>query len=189
MHLQETDPDWPLSVQESSAEVWAGIDLLQGQGHWLQQCLHETFWKRSPLSSFDLIIWGHGLASGQTMGREHSPSIENWIKDLLSKASPIRTRPTFSLSQSILTGSCHKPLILIHQRVDRGKPQSQKTDQTDHMDHSLANSMKLWAMPCRATQDRRVMVESSGKMWSTGEGNGKLLQYSFLENLMNNMKR
>ena len=33
------------------------------------------------------------------------------------------------------------------------------------------------------------MVESSGKMWSTGEGNGKLLQYSCLENLMNNVKR
>ena len=32
-------------------------------------------------------------------------------------------------------------------------------------------SMKLWAMPCRATQDRRIMVESSDKMWSTGEGN------------------
>ena len=26
-------------------------------------------------------------------------------------------------------------------------------------------------------------------MWSTGEGNGKPLQYSCLENLMNNMKR
>ena len=32
------------------------------------------------------------------------------------------------------------------------------------------------------------MVESSDKMWSTGEGNGKLLQYSCLENPMNNMK-
>ena len=37
----------------------------------------------------------------------------------------------------------------------------------------LSNSMKLWAMPYRATQDRQVMVESSDKMWSTGEGNGK----------------
>ena len=27
--------------------------------------------------------------------------------------------------------------------------------------------MKLWAMACRATQDRRVSVESSDKMWST----------------------
>ena len=33
------------------------------------------------------------------------------------------------------------------------------------------------------------MVESSGKMWSTGEGNGKLLQYSCLENPTNSMKR
>ena len=39
------------------------------------------------------------------------------------------------------------------------------------------------------TQDGRVMVESSDKMWSTGEGNGKLLQYSCLENPMNSMKR
>ena len=33
------------------------------------------------------------------------------------------------------------------------------------------------------------MVESSGKMWSTGEGNGKPLQYACLENPMNSMKR
>ena len=49
--------------------------------------------------------------------------------------------------------------------------------------------MKLGAMPCRATQDGQVMVESSDKMWSTGEGNGKPLQYSCLENPMNSMKR
>ena len=40
-----------------------------------------------------------------------------------------------------------------------------------------------------ATQDRWVMMESSDKTWSTGEGNGKLLQYSCLENPMNSMKR
>ena len=33
------------------------------------------------------------------------------------------------------------------------------------------------------------MVESSDKMWSTGEGNGKPLQYSSLENCLNSMKR
>ena len=33
------------------------------------------------------------------------------------------------------------------------------------------------------------MVESSEKMWSTGEGKGKPLQYSCLENPMNSMKR
>ena len=41
----------------------------------------------------------------------------------------------------------------------------------------------------RATQDRQVMVERSDRMWSSGEGNGKPLQYSCLENPMNSMKR
>ena len=39
-----------------------------------------------------------------------------------------------------------------------------------------------------ATQDGRVM-ERCDRMWSTGEGNGKPLQYSSLENPMNSMKR
>ena len=49
--------------------------------------------------------------------------------------------------------------------------------------------MKLCVMPCRATQNGWVIVESYDKMWSTGEGNGKPLQYSCLENPMNSMKR
>ena len=40
-----------------------------------------------------------------------------------------------------------------------------------------------------ATQDGPVMVERSDRMWSTGEGNGKPLQYSCLENPMNSMKK
>ena len=44
-------------------------------------------------------------------------------------------------------------------------------------------------MLCRAIQDGWVMAESSDKVWSTGEGNGKPLQYSCLENPMNSMKR
>ena len=44
-------------------------------------------------------------------------------------------------------------------------------------------------MPCGASQDGRVMVERSDRMWSTGEGNGKPLEYSSLENPMNRMKK
>ena len=33
------------------------------------------------------------------------------------------------------------------------------------------------------------MVERSDRLWSSGEGNGKRLQYSCLENPMNSMKR
>ena len=44
-------------------------------------------------------------------------------------------------------------------------------------------------MPCGATQDEWVMVERSDRMWVTGEGNGKPLQHTCLENSMNSMKR
>ena len=44
-------------------------------------------------------------------------------------------------------------------------------------------------MLCGVTQDGRVLVESSDKMWSIGEGNGKPLQYACLKNPMNSMKR
>ena len=44
-------------------------------------------------------------------------------------------------------------------------------------------------MPYGATQDGRVMVERSDRMWSTGEGTGKPLQYSCLENPINSMKK
>ena len=62
------------------------------------------------------------------------------------------------------------------------------------MDHSLvvkglANSVKLWAMPGRATQDRWVTLKSSDKAWSTGEGNGNPLQCSYLENPTDSVKQ
>ena len=49
--------------------------------------------------------------------------------------------------------------------------------------------MKLRAVPCRATQDGWVTVESSEKTWPTGGGNGKPLQYSCHKNTMKSMKR
>ena len=76
-----------------------------------------------------------------------------------------------------------------HQRVDTLKPYSQKTSQSNHTrTTALSNSMKL-SHACRATQDGRVMVERSDRMWSTGKGNGKTLQYSCLKNPVNSMKR
>ena len=44
-------------------------------------------------------------------------------------------------------------------------------------------------MPHGDTQDGRVMLERSDRMWSTGEGNDKPLQFSCLEKPMNSMKR
>ena len=76
-----------------------------------------------------------------------------------------------------------------HQSADTLKLYSQKTSQSNHTrTTALSNSMKL-SHACGATQGGRVMVERSDRMWSTGEGNGKPLQYSCLENPMNSMKR
>ena len=76
-----------------------------------------------------------------------------------------------------------------YQRANTRKPYSQKTGQSNHTrTTALSNSMKL-RHTRGATQDGRVIVERSDRIWSTGEGNGKPLQYSCLENPMNSMKR
>ena len=76
-----------------------------------------------------------------------------------------------------------------HQRADTLKAYSQKTSQSNHTTTTaLSNSMKL-SHARGATQDGQVMVERSDRMWSTGEGNGKPLQYSCLENPINSRKR
>ena len=76
-----------------------------------------------------------------------------------------------------------------HQRADTLKPYSKKTSQSNHTrTTALSNSVKL-SHTHGATKDGRVMVERSDRMWSTGEGNGKPLQYSCLENPINSMKK
>ena len=76
-----------------------------------------------------------------------------------------------------------------HHWADTLKPYSQKTSQSNHSrTTALPNSVKL-SHAHGATQDGLVMVERSDRMWSTGEGNGKPLQYSCLESPMNSMKR
>ena len=86
---------------------------------------------------------------------------------------------------------------ILHSRKMWAPSQGRQTENYNHRNLTnlitgttvLSKSMIQWAMLCRATQNRQVMVESSDKMWSSGEGNGKPLQYSCLENLMNSMKR
>ena len=117
-------------------------------------------------------------------GTQPHPSTENWIKDLLSMVPPIRTRPSLPHSQFLPLGSLHNPLT--YQRGDR-----MKTIITEpNWSHRSQPCLTQWnyETPCRATQDGRDMVESSDKAWSTGEGNGKPLQYSWLENPMNTEK-
>ena len=121
-------------------------------------------------------------------GTEPYPSKENWIKGLLNMALPIRTRPSLPCSQSLPSGSFHKPLYPSEGRQNENHNHG-KLIKLITWTTGLSNSMTPWAMPRRATQDGWVMLESSDKMWSTGEGNGKPLQYACLENPMNSVKR
>ena len=78
--------------------------------------------------------WATSLSlSNNREGTQPHPSIENWLKDLLSMAPPIRTRPSFPLSQSLPSGSFHKPFILISQRTDRMKTTITEMNQSNHM--------------------------------------------------------
>ena len=101
---------------------------------------------------------------------------------------PIRPRPSsYPHSQSLPSGSFHRPLIFISERAENENHNHRKLIKLITWTMALSNSMKLWAMLCKATQDGWVMVKRSDKTWSTGEGNGKSLPYSWLENHMNSM--
>ena len=80
----------------------------------------------------------YSLVSGQKTGREHRPcpSIENWITDLLGMAHPSEQDPVSpSVNFSHQKVSISLLSISFRGQTER-KPQSQKTNQTDHMDHS-----------------------------------------------------
>ena len=118
----QADPDWPMCVQESLVEAWVSGPLLQGWGHSAEVRAWDL------LKEVIIIIITSTIVCPQVNNREGTQphpstenSTENWIKDLLSMGLPIWIRPSFPTSQSLPSGSFHKPLILLHQRADRLK--------------------------------------------------------------------
>ena len=86
--------------------------------------------------------------------------------------SPTATPPSLS------SGSFYKP----HPHPSEGRQnENHNHKKLNKLITALSNSMKPWAVPCRATQEGWVMVESSDKTWSSGQGNGKPLQHSSLK--------
>ena len=105
---------------------------------------------------------------------------EHWLR---FAGAAVKRYPTPKVRETQVRGVARG-----NQRADTLKPYSKKTSQSNHTrTTALSNSMKL-SHTHGATKDGRVMVERSDRLWSTGEGNGKPLQYSCLENPMNSMK-
>ena len=75
MTPQETDPDLPVSVQQSPVEVWVGGGLLR---------VRDPECRSARTGHFEgghhhLHYLHHSLVSDQTTGREHSPAHQQKI--------------------------------------------------------------------------------------------------------------
>ena len=94
MTQQKTDPDLPMSVEESLVDVRVGGGWLRVEG---TECSHGCMGPLEEGKNY-LHYLHHSFTSGQITGREPQPHLltGNWIKDLLSMTLPIRTRHSFT---------------------------------------------------------------------------------------------
>ena len=74
---QETDTDFPMSVQESSVEAWVGSGLLKDWGHYICTNANVEYFEGG--CNYLHYLY-HSLASCQITGREHSPTLQQKIQ-------------------------------------------------------------------------------------------------------------
>ena len=108
---QETEPDLPVSVQESQAEVWVHRGLLQGRGTEHSSACKVILKQAVIIFIAPTMVWPQAK---KQRGSTALAINRNCIKYLLS-------RPSLPHIQSLPSRSFHKPLTLIHQRADRMK--------------------------------------------------------------------
>ena len=143
---KSSDPtrDWPRFAYECPGVSSKGVGRqwpAAGSGA-LNAAMHawDLLKKVTIIFITSTIVWSQIKQSSSLRsweGTQPHPSTENWTEDVLNMALPIRTRSSFPHSQSLPSGSFHKPLILIPQRADRMKTTITENNQTDHMDYSL----------------------------------------------------
>ena len=109
--------------------------LPQGQGHWIQQ-------SGSHLASWHFEGGHHHhhypyQSWACKEGTQPHPSTENQIKDLLGTAPLVRARPDSPTASPSHQEACINLLSFSIRGQTEWKPQSQKTKQTGHTDHSL----------------------------------------------------
>ena len=129
---QESDSDFPVSVQESLVEAWVdsgccgirGTDYNSSGINPFEWCCHYPYkaWPQAKLQ-------GGNTAPCQ--------STENWIKDLLNMTPPIRIRLRLPIASPSHQKASTSLLSLSIRGEIEWKSQLQKTNQIDHLDHSL----------------------------------------------------
>ena len=83
-------------------------------------------------------------------GAQPCPLIENWNKDLLSTGPPIKTRPRFPTASPSHQEASTNLLSFSIRGQTEWKPQSEKANQTDHMDESCLTHWNY--EPCHVGQ-------------------------------------
>ena len=124
--------------------LWVSRSLQQSHGSAVAWCrVGGTEYGSACMGPFEgghhyLHYLHHSLTSGQTTGREHSPAHQQKIGLKIYWAWPCPSeQDPFSLRKSShQEASISLVTLSIRGRIE-WKPLSQKTSQTDHMDHSL----------------------------------------------------
>ena len=125
------------------------IQTCPGMSRSLQQ-RHGSWWPVAGLGSLSVAVHSWVLLKKVTIifitstivwpqvnskeGTQLHPSTESWIKNLLSMARPIRTRPSFPLSQSLPSGSFHKCLY----------PSPSESRQNENHNHRKLTNLITW---------------------------------------------
>ena len=94
--LEETEPDLPVSVQESLEELWVDRGCLGVRGTEHNSPRISPFEEVTITAITPTIVWPQAKVQG---GNTVPESTENWIKDLLSMAPLIRAKGRFQQSQ------------------------------------------------------------------------------------------
>ena len=160
---QKTEPDWSVS-----RSLWQRCGLTvacnrvkgtnsSSYGRW-----HVLAWVFLDKVNITLtIILPQIKLQGGNIG---PPSAENWVKDLLSIALPIRARlfppqPALPIRKLAQASYSHPS-----EEIQNENDNHRKLNKIITWITALHNWAKLWTMPRSTTQDRCVIVESSDKM-------------------------
>ena len=96
-----------MSVQESPAEVWVVVAYCRVGALSVAVPAWDLLKKVAIIFITSTIVWPQ---INNREGTQPHPSTENWMKDLLSMAPAIRTRPSFQLSQFVPSERFHSLL-------------------------------------------------------------------------------
>ena len=152
------------------------------QETWVWSSGQEDPLEKEMATHSSILAWR--IPCTEEPGGLHSMALQrvrhDWVINTFTFPLPhpcIAPSPSFSLlvTSSLFSMSVSLFLVLFTRNHNQRKLTNLITWTT-----ALSNSMKQWVMPYRAIQDGQVMGESSDKMCSTGEGNGKTRQYSCL---------